>query len=237
MNHILLPDSAPRRLVFYLAMEEWVAGNLSQGFFYWQVPPTVIFGRNQDIYSELDLEYCRNNNIEFYRRKSGGGCVYSDMGNLMISCIMPQTNVQKSFDTYLSKLSAVLSSLGFDAVKTSNNDILIEERKVSGNALFSCGNSTIVHGTLLYDTDFSIMQKAITPSVEKLAKHSVKSVRQRVVNIKELNPTLELSTIKNQIKAAFSDSEYCLTPKEISQIEDMEASYLQASFIFGKDAY
>ena len=87
MKHIVLPDNRPRRLVFYLAMEEYVARNLNEKecFFMWQVAPTVIFGRNQVLETEVNLPYCQANNIAIFRRKSGGGCVYSDMGNIMLS--------------------------------------------------------------------------------------------------------------------------------------------------------
>ena len=87
MLHIALPDNKTRRLTFYLAMEEYVARHLKAAdcFFIWQVEPTVIFGRNQLIDNEVNLDFCRRHNIQTYRRKSGGGCVYADMNNLMLS--------------------------------------------------------------------------------------------------------------------------------------------------------
>ena len=80
MKYIALPDDKTRILPFYLAMEEYVAYNIDEEdcFFMWQVEPTVIFGRNQLIENEVNLEYCRVHNIQTYRRKSGGGCVYAD---------------------------------------------------------------------------------------------------------------------------------------------------------------
>ena len=88
MTHITLPTDETRRLPFYLAMEEYVAsqkGDLEEAFFLWQVEPTVIFGRHQVIENEVNIPYCREHGIQFYRRKSGGGCVYADKSNVMMS--------------------------------------------------------------------------------------------------------------------------------------------------------
>ena len=76
MKYINLPDETQHRLCFYLAMEEYVAQRFVDDddcFFMWQVEPTVIFGRHQVIENEVNIDYCKENGIQFYRRKSGGG--------------------------------------------------------------------------------------------------------------------------------------------------------------------
>ena len=83
-------------------------------------------------------------------------------------------------------VAEVLRALGLPAVTTAHNDILVDGRKVSGNACYALPNATIVHGTLLYDVNLEALTKAITPTQDKLAKHGVASVRQRVANIKQL---------------------------------------------------
>lgn len=235
MREIILSDGRQRRLVFYLAMEEWVAEHLDSGFFIWQVPPTVIFGRNQDINAEVNIEYCRQNGIEFYRRRSGGGCVFSDYGNIMISYVSPVSNVEQAFDDYLSKICSALSDVGMKAVRSEHNDVLVDGRKVSGNAFFSHFGRGIVHGTLLYDADFSALEKAITPSEEKLSKHGVQSVRQRVANLKELGITMDKECLKRYLVDYFTDSCMVLSESDISEIEAIEKAYLEPSFLFGKD--
>ena len=90
MIYIVCPTSDRKRLSFYLAMEEHVARHLNTGddcFFMWQVDPSVIFGRNQLTEAEVNLDFCREHGIETYRRKSGGGCVYADRFNVMLSYI------------------------------------------------------------------------------------------------------------------------------------------------------
>ena len=171
MNQLCLPEGenvAGRRLVFWLALEEWAVANAPGSFFLWSVRPTVIFGRNQDMEAEVNVPYCREHNIEMYRRKSGGGCVYADEGNLMISYITAEKDVNRAFDEYLSSLADALRCMGVDAVRTEHNDVLVGGFKVSGNACYATATGCIVHGTLLYNTDFSEMEHAITPSKEKL---------------------------------------------------------------------
>lgn len=236
MKEIRLPDTGQRRLVFYLAMEEWVCERLGSGFFIWQVPPTVIFGRNQDIRAEVNLDYCRENGIEFYRRKSGGGCVFSDCGNLMLSYVCPTSNVEEAFTEYLSKLCEALRQTGMDAVRSEHNDVLIDGKKVSGNAYFAHSGKGIVHGTLLYDADFYALEKAITPSVQKLSKHGVKSVRQRVCNLKDCGMTLGIDSLRDFLISCFTDSSLTLDAADVAEIEAIEQSYLDPVFMFGKEA-
>ena len=191
-KHIILPDDGERDLIFFLAMEEFVAQNVpGDAFFVWRVPPTVIIGRNQDLESEVNLDYCRKYGVKIVRRKSGGGCVYSDKGNIMVSYVSAKGDTSSVFERYLSAMPQCLRSLGLDAEKSGRNDILVQGRKVSGNALHQLPDRTIVHGTLLYDTDLDALEQAIRPPVEKLERHKVKSVRQRVRNLAEcLDPAL-----------------------------------------------
>ena len=100
MRYIALPDQTVRRLSFYLAMEEYIARTRSgeDCFFMWQVNPTVIFGRNQLMENEINMDYVRSHGIQYYRRKSGGGCVYADFSNIMFSYITDDFNVSFTFD-------------------------------------------------------------------------------------------------------------------------------------------
>ena len=128
MRYVVLnEDPGARRLSFYLAMEEYVARHIDEDdlFFMWQVRPTVIFGRNQSMVSEVNVDYCRANDIEMYRRKSGGGCVYADMGNVMLSFISKEDNVGLTFNRFINMLLLVLRRLGIEATGTSHNDVMI----------------------------------------------------------------------------------------------------------------
>ena len=116
MKNVVLPDCGIRRLSFFLAMEDYVAGKVDgDAFFVWQSEPTVIIGRNQDLEAEVNIPYCMENGIRIVRRKSGGGCVYSDSGNIMISYISRRGEVPAVFDRYLESLAACLRSIGLNA--------------------------------------------------------------------------------------------------------------------------
>lgn len=236
MKYIALPDEEQRRLVFYLAMEEYLADHCEEeSFFMWQVEPTVIFGRNQVLAAEVNVEYCEQHDIQYYRRKSGGGCVYADKGNVMLSYITPKKMADEAFAAFLDKLADALRDLGLSAVRTEHNDVLIDGRKVSGNALFQKERASIVHGTLLYDEDLEAMQHAITPPKQKLEKHGIASVRQRVANLKELGLSLSVEELKNYLANYFcGDQKRVLIQEEIASIEEREEEYLNPVFIIRK---
>ena len=229
MKNIILPDKKERSLAFYLAMEEFVARTIEdEAFFVWRVAPTVIIGRNQDLEAEVNLDYCRKHGVKVVRRKSGGGCVYSDMGNIMISFISRRGEVQEVFDRYLSSLTACLRSLGLKAEKSGRNDILVDGRKVSGNAFHQLPDRSIVHGTLLYDTDFDALETAIRPPVEKLERHGVASVRQRVENLKEyldsnIMPSVE--EFERYIVDYFCYDIVELSDEDVHEIEKRNSEY------------
>lgn len=236
MKHVCYPFSEIQRLSFYLATEEYLAIHYPVGeyFFMWQVLPSVIFGRNQLIENEVNLEYVRQNGIQMFRRKSGGGCVYSDFSNIMFSFITPDFNKEFVFDKYLSRVVNILKSLGLDAKFSGRNDILIGELKVSGNAFYRVGSKAIVHGTMLFDTDLSVMVKAITPSNEKLISKGIDSVRKRVTNLSE-HLTIDIETFKQTMRSHLCDEEIILTEADVQGIRELEKTYLDEAFVYGKN--
>ncbi|MBR1499649.1 MAG: lipoate--protein ligase family protein [Bacteroidaceae bacterium] len=233
MTHVTLPCEDTRRLSFYLAMEEYAARSLNDGddlFFLWQVEPTVIFGRNQVIENEVNLDYCREHGIQFYRRKSGGGCVYADLSNVMMSYITRSDQVQTTFSRYMQMVTAMLRELGLPATSTQNNDVLVGGRKVSGNAYYHIPGHSVVHGTLLFDTDMQHMLSAITPPRAKLDKHGVESVRQRITLLKE-HTSLTIGEFKRFAVEKLCSDTLLLTEEDIRNIETIEQEYLSPEFI------
>ncbi len=236
MKHVVLPDAERRSLAFYLAMEEFVAGKYEdEAFFVWRVEPTVIIGRNQDLEAEVNMEYCRTHGVHIVRRRSGGGCVYSDLGNIMISYVSRRGDVSAVFDRYLSALTACLCTLGLAAEKSGRNDVLVMGRKVSGNAFHQLPDRSIVHGTLLYDTDMEALEKAIRPPVEKLERHGVASVRQRVGNICDIVPHVEaphvalksVETLEGYLTGYFTDGEIVLDITDVAEISRLASTFEQ----------
>ena len=176
----------------YLQIEQDMVKDIQEPtLFTWIVSPTVIYGRHQSAEVEVNETYCAEHGIAVVQRKSGGGCVYADPGNLMISFVTPSTHSEQVFTDFLALVAKALQSRGLPAVTTDHNDILVNGRKVSGWACFTGPTGTIVHGTMLYDVNLDALQQAITPTREKLSKHGVASVRQRVANLRQLTNEFE----------------------------------------------
>ena len=236
MIYVELPTEEQYPLPFYLAMEEYIAREFpaQDYFFIWQVEPTVIFGRNQLIDSEVDVSYCRANNIRFYRRKSGGGCVFADKSNLMLSYITPATNVNFTFNRYMLMVEHALQQLGVDARTSGRNDILVEGRKVSGNAFYHIPGRSIVHGTMLYDTNLEYMVRATTPSATKLKSKGVESVRQHITTLNKYI-TIGIDSLKNHFRTTMCNDTLRLTANDVAAIKEIEKQYLTPEFIYGNN--
>ena len=240
MKYILLPETMqkgqPRKLSFFLAMEEYVARHVNEEecFFMWQVEPSVIFGRNQLIENEVNLNFCKRHGIQMFRRKSGGGCVYADMRNVMFSYITSVEQVGFTFHRYINMVVTMLQRLGVDASASGRNDVMIGDRKVSGNAFYHLPGRSIVHGTTLYDTDMVNMVGAITPSDAKLLSKGVASVYQRVALLKDYIK-LSIEEFKSFVRQTLCNGELVLTTDQVKDIELMEQEYLSDEFIYGKN--
>lgn len=236
MINLALPqgfDHTSRRLPFFLAMEEWAARNLPRDnyFFSWQVDPTVICGRNQEIDKEVDLKYCRSNGIDVVRRRSGGGAVFADRQNFMFSFITADDNVTEVFARCTRLIVDMLRSLGIDAEASGRNDITIHGHKVSGNAFYHLPGRSIAHGTMLYDFDPAHLAAALTPSRAKLESKGVKSVPMRVTCLKNEGIRLSPAEFEKYAISHITTSVHTLSADDISRIEKIEERYYDPAFM------
>lgn len=226
MKYVVLPTDEVHRLDFYLAMEEYVARQVDEAdcFFMWQVEPSVIYGRNQVVENEVNLNYCRENGIRVYQRKSGGGCVYADKDNLMLSFVTSEENVGFAFNRFVTMVLLVLRKMGVEATGTTHNDIMIGDRKVCGTACRKTASGCVVHSTMLYDTNMAHMQNAITPGPEKLQMKGIESVRQRITLLKDYTP-LSLGQVKTLIRETLCQGEHRLSVADVAEIERLAQAY------------
>ena len=226
MKYVVLPTDEVHRLDFYLAMEEYVARQVDEAdcFFMWQVEPSVIYGRNQVVENEVNLNYCRENGIRVYQRKSGGGCVYADKDNLMLSFVTREENVGFAFNRFVTMVLLVLRKMGVEATGTTHNDIMIGDRKVCGTACRKTASGCVVHSTMLYDTNMAHMQNAITPGPEKLQMKGIESVRQRITLLKDYTP-LSLGQVKALIRETLCQGERRLSVDDVAEIERLAQAY------------
>ena len=187
----------------YLDLEAEMVKTIAEPtLFTWVVDPTVIYGRHQLREQEVNEAYCASHGVRVVQRQSGGGCVYADRGNLMVSFVSPSTHSQEIFDAFLALLSGALRDLGYEAVTTAHNDILVADRKVAGTACYTTPTGTVVHASMLYDVNLDALEQAITPSEAKLAKHAVASVRQRVRNLRAITDLGDIDTFRQLIEEA-----------------------------------
>lgn len=236
MINVRLPEEKDRNLAFYLAMEEYVAGKFASGdyFFLWRTAPSVIFGRNQQMEAEVNVPYCRSHGVNIFRRKSGGGCVYSDWGNIMHSCITTSgLEPAFTFESYMQRMALLLRRLGLDASVSGRNDIMAGGYKVSGNAFHVLPRRCIIHGTLLYDVDMEALSEAITPSAEKLERKGISSVRQRVKNLHDMLD-ISIEELSEYLVREFCDTEVFLDREDEKKIYELASAYEDESFITGR---
>ena len=223
MKYISFPTDEVRPLSFYLATEDYLAQHIEGDdlLMLWQVEPSVIYGRNQVVENEVNLDYCRENGIRVYQRKSGGGCVYADKDNLMLSMVTNEENVGFAFNRFVNMVLLVLRKMGIEATGTTHNDIMIGAKKLCGTACRKTPKGSIVHSTLLYDTNMDHMLNAITPGPEKLEKKGIQSVRQRITLLKDYT-SLSLEEVKALIRETLCVGERMLTEAEVQEIEAIE---------------
>ena len=196
---------------YNLAFEEWVLTNLSDEDFLilWQNDNSVIIGQNQNTLEEIDPAFIKEHGINVVRRTTGGGAVYHDLGNLNYSFI---TDYDRSRGTDMSvfadAVTNALKSLGLPAEKSGRNDILVDGKKISGNAqriVKVNGKERILyHGTLLYCSDAAMIAGALRPDPLKFSSKATKSVRSRVGNIADYMPAgTDLYDFWNALKESF----------------------------------
>jgi lipoate-protein ligase A len=188
--------------------------------------PSIIIGRHQNAIEEINQDFVETNHIHVVRRLSGGGAVYHDHGNLNYSIITKKSaeNVH-NFRKFAEPVVKALNAMDVPAVLSGRNDILVQNRKVSGNAQYVTTQRMVHHGTLLYNTDLSRLSKALNITPQKIISKSIKSVRSAVANISEFLPEpIDIESFRLRLlhELRFEDSQitsHSLTPKEWETVE------------------
>lgn len=157
-----------------------------------------------------------------------------DKTNIMFSYITPDDNVSLTFGKYIDMVTLMLQGLGIPAVASGRNDIMIDGKKVSGNAFYHIPGRSIVHGTMLYDTNMQNMVGAITPSNDKLVSKGIQSVRQHITLLKDYI-SLNIEEFKEHVVKSLCTSTIVLDEKAIKEIEHIEEEYLTTEFIYGNN--
>ncbi|MGP1492184.1 MAG: lipoyl synthase [Prevotella fusca] len=238
MKYILLPKpDTIHQLPFYFAVEEYVARHYTDDDYFvgWRVNPTVMLGRNQLIDNEINTDYCKEHKIDIFRRKSGGGCIYADKGCIQFSYISCAVNANEAFAQYMQRMAGMLQGLNIDAQLSGRNDILIDNTKVSGCAFYQLPNRSVLHNSLLFDTQLDHLSNALTPAKEKLQSKGVASIRQRVTNVAtytQLNITDFMDHVRREM---CGEDVLKLTEEDMKEVAEIEKELASYEFVYGKN--
>ena len=224
-----------------LAIEEHLLHLVEDGeciLYLWQNKHTVVIGRNQNALKECNTEKLEADGGKLARRLSGGGSVYHDLGNLNFTFLVKERDYD--VDRQLSVIVRALEDFGLKAEKTGRNDLCIDQRKFSGNAFYRHLGRCYPHGTIIVDVDLENMTKYLNVSRDKLRSKGVSSVKSRVVNLKELNNSINIPDLKRALIKAFAEI-YGAEPESIpdrdldrEEIKKLEEKYASHKWLFGK---
>ena len=181
---MLLINGTNTNAYFNLAMEEYFLKNTTEDIFMlWRNENSIIVGKNQNTLSEINYDYVKENNIKVVRRLSGGGAVFHDLGNINFTFISCNDNNFSDFKRFTTPIIEALKNLNINAEFSGRNDLLIDNKKFSGNAQYNYKNKVMHHGTLLFSSQINDLSSALKVKPSKFEGKGVKSVKSRVTNI------------------------------------------------------
>jgi lipoate-protein ligase A len=230
---------------YNLAFEQYAFDSLSREhsyFMLWQNANSVIVGKHQNTAAEVNAAYVTEHNVSVVRRLSGGGAVYHDMGNLNFTFIVDggaKSNPAFDFASFCRPVAAALAELGVAAEISGRNDMTIDGKKFSGNAQYHKQGRTMHHGTLLFDSDLSVVAKVLEPPKDKIESKGIASVRSRVTNIRPyLREDMPIQRFWAALRGCFARETgmepYSLGERELAAIRGLqEETYSRWAWNYG----
>lgn len=208
-----------------LAIEEYLLNTMDTDddsyLLFYINEPSIIVGKNQNTVEEIDTDYVEEKGIHVVRRLSGGGAVYHDLGNLNFSFITKDDgNSFRNFKKFTEPVVEALAKIGVTAELIGRNDILIDGRKISGNAQFSTQGRMFSHGTLMFDTEIDEVVSALKVRKDKIESKGIKSIRSRVANISEfLEEPMTIEDFRQVVLNSIFDGEENIQYKELTDTD------------------
>lgn len=229
---------------FNIAAEEYFLKEFHDDcFMLWRNEPAVIVGKHQNTIAEINIDFIKKKNIPVVRRLSGGGAVFHDLGNLNFTFIKTKKAGEPGHDfrKFTEPILGVLLKLGVNARFEGRNDLTIEGKKFSGNAMAVHGNRVLHHGTLLFSSVMADLSGALKVDPLKFKDKAVKSVKSRVTNISEhLQQPLTILEFKDMVMQYVMETNaeaapYSLTDSDNERIEKLTAGkYSSWEWNFGQ---
>ena len=196
---------------YNLGLEEYLIETGENILYLWQNDNTIVIGRNQNPYRECNINKMKEDGIKLVRRRSGGGAVFHDMGNLNFTIISKKH--EKNIEDNFQLVNEALSYENIESVFNGRNDLHVDNKKISGNAFYEDEKIFCHHGTLLIDVDMDKLSSYLTASKLKLKSKGIESVKSRVINLKEINSDISVEKIKAALIKAYEKDH------EVSEIE------------------
>jgi lipoate---protein ligase len=232
---------------FNLALEEYALRGLPKNdsyFMLWQNDPAIIIGAGQNTMDEINPAFVRRRGIHVVRRRSGGGAVYHDEGNLNFSFVTDRAGGGAfDFKKFTGPVIRTLRKLGIGSAFSNRNDLLIDGRKFSGNAQYVTKDRLLHHGTLLVQSDLDHLQHALNVADDKIKAKGIRSIRSRVTNISEhLGERIPVDRLKTLLLTAIAEEEkemgqYRLSDRDLKAVHElMYIRYLRRRWNYGSYA-
>lgn len=235
---MIFVDNKSRDGAYNHALEEYLIKNVKRELFMiWQNENTVLLGRNQNPYKEINISYMNEVGAKLVRRPSGGGCIYTDANIVQYTIITKKE--ENSLRKFTEPVVRYLNGKGVKAEFTGRNDIIVDGRKISGNAQYKDRELMIHHGSIIYQDSPIDIGRLLTPAKLKLAKKSLTSVKSRITSLKSMmnmDISMFIEELKDYIKDYYHiDEEYILSDEEREKIEEIRKNkYANDEWTYGR---
>ena len=238
---MMLFEDPSKKASFHFAAEEYIMRDIKPTepvYMVWQTGDTVMLGANQIADIEIDREYARFNGIDIVRRSSGGGAIFTDMGTLLYTIIIPYHDYMDPKEVareYFSQpVTCVLRKLGVDAKAEGRNDIQIDGKKISGIAQYMKYGYLCTHGSLLFNADIEKLSRVLTVDQEKITSKAIRSVSSRVTNISNYSKTNDISALIAGLIESSSTERSIFSERDIVKINEIKQNqYESRDWTFG----
>ena len=235
-------DKASRDPHFNIALEEFVLKQSDKDIFMlWENSPSLIVGKHQNPYQEVEPACLLAGEIPVIRRISGGGTVFHGDGNLNYTFITSSKNGDDkiNFGKYTRPIIQFLNDAGVPAEMTGKSNLTVNGLKFSGNAAHVFKNRSIHHGTLLFDADLNQIKNYLRPVSTHIQSRAVSSIRAKVTNLKQLLANMSINYFRDELQKAVlqhfgNEGIFKLSADELQQIQLLsESKYKTDEWNFG----
>ncbi|MCJ7694499.1 MAG: lipoate--protein ligase family protein [Anaerolineaceae bacterium] len=209
--------------------------------------PYVCIGYHQNLEQEVDLDYCKANNIPIFRREVGGGAVFLDGKQIFYQIILHKDNPlaqgDKS-DFYRRLLEPVIKTYGDLGISTKfrpvNDVITLDGRKISGTGAADIGDYRILVGNLIADFDYQTMTHVLRVPDEKFRDKVFKSMTENLTTIKREIGTLPswdemAKPLIHNYEKLFGELELSDLPEKVNKhIKVIKPEFLDDNWLYMK---